>query len=115
MGANKRHLFRILLTPGGSLHIFAGGLLVHLLSFPLLNMLTLSLQERPLKQMVTSVLAIIWFSLPLIGIFGIVIGVICYLRSIGNILPLLGMFANALWLAVYGLIVFFVIVQGISA
>ncbi len=103
------------MTPGGSLWIFGTGLLLQLLSFPLVLVFTVCLQEHPLGQMIMFVLMFIWFFLPLLGIFGIFIGVKCYLRNIGAFLPFLGIAMNALWLAALGIVSFYLFVIGISA
>jgi hypothetical protein len=101
------------MTPGASLWIFGTGLLLQLLSFPLVLVFTVCLQEHPLGQMVMFVLMLIWFFLPLLGIFGIIIGVKCCLRGIGTFLPLLGLVANALWLAALGVVSFYLFATGI--
>jgi hypothetical protein len=80
-----------------------------LLSFLLVLVFTVCLQEHPLGQMVM----FIWFFLPLLGIFGIIIGVKCCLRGIGTFLPLLGLVANALWLAALGVVSFYLFATGI--
>lgn len=101
-------------TPGASLWIFGTGLLLQLLSFPLVLVFTVCLQEHPLGQTIMSVLMLIWFLLPLLGIFGIIIGVKCCVRGIGTFLPLLGIAMNALWLAALGIVSFYLFVIGIS-
>ena len=64
-----------IMTPGASLSIFGTGLLLQLLSYPLVFVLTLCLQDYPLWQMVMFVPMLIVFFLPLLGIFGIIVGV----------------------------------------
>ena len=64
--------------------------------------------------MIAFVLLLIWLFLPLLGIFGIVVGVKCYLRNIGSFLPFLGIVMNALWLAALGIVCFYLFVVRIS-
>jgi hypothetical protein len=103
------------MTPGASLGVFGAGLLIQMLSFPLLHVLSVCLHEQPVGQVIVLVLMLIWFGLPLFGIFGIIIGVKCYLRSIGTFLPFLGIVMNALWLAALGLASFYLFVVKVSA
>jgi hypothetical protein len=102
------------MTPGASVGIFGIGLLFQMLSCPFVFVFTQALQEQPLGQMIMFVLLLIWFFLPLVGVFGIIVGVKCYLRSIGTFLPLVGIALNALWLAVFGIICFYIFVLRIS-
>jgi hypothetical protein len=102
------------MTPGASLGVFGAGLLVQVLGYPLLLALNVCLQDRPLGRMIAFVLLLIWFFLPLVGVFGIVVGVKCYLRDIGTFLPFLGIVMNALWLAALGFLCFYIFGIGIS-
>ena len=102
------------MTPGASLGLFVAGLLLQVLGYVPVLILSLCLQDRPLGRMIALVLWLVWLLLPLVGIFGIVVGVRCYLRSIGTFLPFLGIVMNALWLAALGVVCFYLFVAGIS-
>ena len=102
------------MTPGASLGLFVAGLLLQVLGYVPVLILGLCLQDQPLGRMIALVLWLVWLLLPLVGIFGIVVGVRCYLRSIGTYLPFLGIVMNALWLAALGVVCFYLFVAGIS-
>ena len=102
------------MTPGASLGLFVAGLLIQVLGYIPVLILGLCLQDQPLGRMIAFVLWLIWLFLPLLGIFGIVVGVRCYLRNIGTFLPFLGIVMNALWLAALGIVCFYLFVAGIS-
>jgi hypothetical protein len=103
-----------IMTPWGSLSILGTGLLLQMLSFPLLFVIFSSLQDYPLWQMIMFVPILIWFFLPLLGVFGIIVGVKCYLRNIGTFLPVLGIIVNALWLVALGIACFYIFVLRIT-
>jgi len=101
------------MTPGASLGLFVAGLLIQVLGYIPVLVLGLCLQDQPLGRMIAFVLWLVWLFLPLLGIFGIVVGVRCYLRNIGTFLPFLGIVMNALWLAALGIVCFYFFVVGI--
>jgi hypothetical protein len=103
-----------IMTPGASLMFFGAGLLLQLLGFPLLLTLSVFWQDQPLLQMIAFTLLLIWFFLPVAGLFGMIVGVKCYLRNVGTFLPFLGIVMNALWLAAGGVICFYLFVIKIS-
>jgi hypothetical protein len=102
------------MTPGASLGLFVAGLLIQVLGYIPVLILGLCLQDQPLGRMIAFVLLLIWLFLPLFGIFGIVVGVRCYLRNIGTFLPFLGIVMNTLWLTALGIVCFYLFVVRIS-
>jgi hypothetical protein len=102
------------MTPGASLGLFVAGLLIQVLGCIPVVILGLCLQDQPLGRMIAFVLLLIWLFLPLLGIFGIVVGVKCYLRNIGTFLPFLGIVMNTLWLIALGIVCFYLFVVRIS-
>jgi hypothetical protein len=100
--------------PGRSLKVWAGLLILQIVSYPPLFLLSVSLHRTAVGTILTTALAVMWFAIPFGSGYGVRAGVLYVRRHPANLLAWSGIVLNCLYV-LFGILTLLLIAYGISA
>ena len=111
----KGFLSKLLNSKASSLLIFVCGLSAQICTWPLLFAIGISFHKNELVQNILTIPMVLWFFVPLISIGAIVISVVQMRRKQASAITIVGLALNIIWLGLFMLLLYLLLVVGISA